>query len=115
MKEIRKTELFAGMGAFDEALTRIEVPFTRYFISEWAIDSIQAFNDMHTKDYTDYSKDIDYKAICEYLAYKGISMDHVTPLTVEQIYKLGKNDENKVRTIFNNMVATHNLGDISKV
>ena len=50
--------------------------------------------------------------IVEYLANKGVSADWNKPMKLEQIKRLG---EDKLREIYNNIQATHNLVDISQV
>ena len=56
-KPLRLIELFAGYGSQALALKYLGKEFEHHRICEWAIKSIQAYNDMHMKDYTDYSAD----------------------------------------------------------
>lgn len=67
---------------------------------------------LHTNDNTDYSKGLSKDEIVEYLANKGVSADWNKPMKLEQIKRLG---EDKLREIYNNIQATHNLVDISQV
>ena len=111
-KPIRLIELFAGYGSQALALKYLSVPFEHYHISEWAIKSIQAYKDMHfPNDNTDYSK---WSTVAEVKAwlFGKISSDYNTPMTNEQINRLS---EKQVRTIYNNMQATHNLGAITQI
>ena len=111
-KPIRLIELFAGYGSQALALKYLGVPFEHYRLSEWAVKSIQAYKDMHfTDDNTDYSKDMTVAEVKAWL-YGKISADYNTPMTEQQINRL---PEKQVRTIYNNMQATHNLGSITKI
>lgn len=112
-KPIRLIEFFAGYGSQALALKYLSVPFEHWKICEWAVKSIQAYKDIHfTNDNTDYSKDISKEQIIERLKYFGISSNYNEPMTLEQIKRL---NENQLRTIFNNIVTTHNLVNIQQV
>lgn len=111
-KPLRLIECFAGYGSQALALDYLDIPYEHWRISEWATKSIQAYKDMHfPNDNTDYSK---AKAIGEIKAwlYGRISQDYNTPMTNEQIDRLS---ESQARLIYNNMVATHNLGSITMI
>ena len=106
-KPIRLIELFAGYGSQHFALEYLGANFESYKICEWAIKSIQAYKDTHfANDNTDYSKNLTKEQIEDYLFYKGISSDYNEPMTLTQIKRLG---EDKARTIYNNIISTHNL------
>lgn len=112
-KPIRLIELFAGYGSQHFALDYLEVNFESWKICEWAIKSIQAYKDAHfSTDNTDYSKELTRDQVEEYLFNKGISSNYNDPMTLEQIKRLG---EEKLRTIYNNIMATHNLVNICQV
>lgn len=86
--------------------------FEHHRISEWSVKSIQAYKDLHfTSDDTDYSQGKTAEEIRAWL-YGRISSDYNTPLSDERINRL---QENRLRTIYNNMRATHNLGSICKM
>ena len=88
------------------------IKFEYYRISEWAVKSIQAYKDLHfADDKKDYSERLTIKELREWL-YGRISSDYSTPMTVERINRM---TEHKIRTIYNNMTATHNLGSICKI
>lgn len=109
---IRLIELFAGYGSQALALKYLGVPFEHYRISEWATKSIRAYKDIHaTDDHTDYSKELTVEQIREWL-YGRISSDYNTPMTEQKINRLS---EKQVRTIYNNMQATHNVGSIMQI
>lgn len=111
-KPIRLISLFAGYGSQILAFKYLGMQVEDYKISEWAVKSIQAYKDMHfADDNTDYSKDMTADEIRQYL-YGKISADYNTPMTEQQINRLSKK---QVRTIYNNMQATHNLGSITNI
>lgn len=113
VKPIRLIECFAGYGSQALALEYLGVPFEHWKICEWNYKSFQAYRQLHmTDDTTDYSQGMTKDEIIEYLANKGISADWNKPMKLEQIKRLG---EDKLREIYNNIQATHNLVDISQV
>ena len=112
-KPIRTIELFGGYGSQLLALKYIGANVEQWKLCEWAIKSIQAYKDLHCEDdNTNYSKDLTTEEIKEYLYKKGISSNYNDPMTKEQIKRLG---EKQVRTIYNNIQATHNLVNIQQV
>ncbi len=111
-KPIRLIELFGGYGSQALALKYLGIPLEHYRLSEWAVKSIQAYKDMHaTDDNTDYSTNMSLQEVRNWL-YGKISADYSTPLSEQQINRLS---EKQVRTIYNNMQATHNLGSITQI
>lgn len=110
-KPIRLIELFAGYGSQALALKYLGVDFTHWRICEWATKSIQAYNDLHIRDYNDYSKDLTTDAVINRLATYGVSMNYNEPMTYDQIKRKG---EKWQRQTYNNIIATNNLVDISK-
>lgn len=111
-KPIRLVELFGGYGSQALALKYLGVPFEHYRLSEWAVKSIQAHKDMHfNEDTTDYSQGLTVAEIRAWLNGR-ISSDYNTPMTEQQINRLS---ETQVRTVYNNMQATHNVGSITKI
>ena len=112
-KPIRLIELFGGYGSQALALKYLGVNYESYKLCEWAVKSIQAYKDIHfTDDNTDYSKDLTTDEIKEYLFNKGISSNYNESMSKESIKRLG---EKQVRTIYNNIQATHNLVNIQQV
>lgn len=111
-KSLRLIELFAGYGSQSLALKYLGIPHEHYFISEWAVKSIQAYKDMHCHDDNKpYDSVFADKEIRNYLKGK-ISADYSTPLTDEQIERM---PIDKARTIVRNMFATNNLGSICSI
>ena len=112
-KPIRLIEFFAGYGSQALALKELGVKFEHWRICEWAIKSIQAYKDNHFSDDTkDYSQYFTSDYIFNVLAEWGISQNYNEPLTLEQIKRLG---EKECRKIYNNILSTHNLVNISRV
>ena len=112
-KPIRLIEFFSGYGSQALALKELGVKFEHWRICEWAIKSIQAYKDNHFSDDTkDYSQYFTSDYIFNVLAEWGISQNYNEPLTLEQIKRLG---EKECRKIYNNILSTHNLVNISRV
>lgn len=112
-KPIRLIEFFAGYGSQALALKELGVDFQHWRICEWATKSIQAYKDNHFGDNNkDYSQYFTNEYIYKVLADWGISSNYSEPLTLEQIKRLGGE---KCREIYNNILATHNLVNISRV
>ena len=110
--KVRTIELFGGYGSQLMALKYLGVEVEQWKLCEWAVKSIQAYKDLHCEnDNTDYSKDLSVEQIKEYLLEKGISNNYNEPMNKKQIDRL---KESQARTIYNNIIATHNLVDISK-
>ena len=111
-KPIRLIELFAGYGSQALALKYLGANFEHHKIVEWAVKSIEAYNDIHIRDYKDYSSELSDQEVLEYLVSKGISMDYNQPMTKEQISRKSVEWQRKV---YNDIIATNNLVDISRV
>ena len=112
-KPIRLIECFAGYGSQSLALKYLGANYESWKICEWAVRSIQAYKDLHhAEDKTDYSAPYDFEYIQQYLLDRGISLDYSNPATKEQIKRLG---EKQCRTIYNNIIATHNLVSVCNV
>lgn len=108
-KPIRLIELFAGIGSQHQALKNLGLEINRSTICEWSIQSTQAYNDIHVQDYTDYSKGKSKDELIAILSGLGVSSDYNQPMTAEQLKRKG---EAQLRTIYNNIIATHNLVNI---
>lgn len=108
-KPIRLIELFGGYGSQNLALKYLGLGNTHYKLCEWAIKSIQAYNDLHIQDYTDYSKVLTDEEVLNKLVEYGVSADYNEPCSYAKLKRM------KYRTIYNNIIATNNLVDISKV
>ena len=112
-KKIKLISLFSGYDSQALSLKYLGLPFEHWKTCEWAVKSIQALKDLHFEEDTkDYSKDIEIGQIKEFLLNKGISSNYNEPMSKEQINRLS---EHQVRTIYNNIKATHNLVNIQQV
>jgi len=117
-KPIRLIECFAGYGSQALALKYLGVEFEHWRTCEWAIKSIQAYKDIHFGyDNTDYSRNMNIGVlskdkIVECLYNAGISSNYNESMSKEQIARL---NENQLRTIFNNIIATSNMVNIQRV
>lgn len=112
-KPIRLIELFAGYGSQALALKYLGVNFEHWKTCEWAVKSIQAYKDIHfADDNEDYSDFIPKEDLVEILYKLGISSNYNEPMKKEQIKRLS---EDKLRTIYNNIIATNNLVNIQQV
>lgn len=112
-KPIRLIELFGGYGSQHFALEYLGANVEQWKLCEWAVKSIQAYKDAHFKnDNTDYSKDLTKEELIDFLANKGISANYNEPMSYDQVKRLS---EDKIRTIYNNIKATHNLVNIQQV
>lgn len=111
-KKIKLIELFAGYGSQNLALKYLGANYEHHRICEWATKSIQAYNDIHIQDYTDYSQFLTFDEVLNYLFKKGISMNYNEPMTYDQIKRKG---EKWCRNTYNNIIATRNLVNIQQV
>ena len=109
-KKIRLYQFFAGIGIQAKALKNLGVEFEDYKIAEWAVPSIKAYNYIHTKDFTDYSKGKSRDELIQVV--KNVSLDYDKPITEKQLNS--KSDE-WVREVYNHIIATHNLVNIMEV
>ena len=105
---IRLIELFSGIGAQSMALRVLGFPFEHWKTCEWNYNSIKSYNAIHMKDFTDYSKDKTKEELIAYLQ-GNISTDSNNPCDIK------KKNEQWLRDIYNNCIATHNLMNIMKV
>lgn len=109
-KPLRLITLFSGYDSQALALKYLGVPFEHYRTCEWAIPSIQALKDLHFEDDdTDYSVGMSKTELVETLYTAGVSADYNVPLTKAQLQRYG---DGKLRTIYNNIRACHNLVSI---
>ncbi len=112
-KPIRLITLFSGYDSQALSLKYLGVPFEHYRTCEWAIPSIQALKDLHFgEDSTNYSENLTKEELVRELAKLGISADYNVPLSEKQIARY---PEQKVRTIYNNIKASHNLVSITNI
>lgn len=112
-KPVSLIEFFAGYGSQNLALKYAGIEYESHKIAEWAIPSIQAYKNMHhTDDTTDYSANMTKEELVQYLSDVGVSQDYNSPLTEKQ---LSRRTLEFLKTVYNNIQATHNLVNIQKV
>ena len=100
-KEIALIEFFGGYGSQALSLKYANIPFKHHKLCEWAVNSIQAYKDLHMEnDNTDYSKELSVSEIKDYLFNKGISKNWNEPMTREQIDRLKEKKQEQFTTIF---------------
>lgn len=111
-KPIRLIEMFGGVGSQHESLKRLGFKIDRTTLVEWAVPSIQAYNDIHIRDYYDYSHSLTLDGVIDFLSSKGVSMNYNEPMTRDQLKR--KSDQ-WLRKVYNNIIATNNLVNIQQV
>lgn len=107
-KKLLVVEFFSGIGATAQGLKNLGIKFTHHRTCEWCSVSIKAYNMIHMKDTTDYSKDLTKDQLIAYLD-GNISTDWNTLCNVK------KQNEKWLRETYNNCIATHNMMNISNV
>ena len=108
-KTIKLIECFGGYGSQFLSLKYINANVEHHKLIEWAAKSIQAYNDIHIQDYTDYSKNLTDDEVLDKLYKLGVSLNYNEPATREQLKR------QKYRIIYNNIIATNNLVNIQQV
>ena len=109
-KPIRLIEMFAGIGATAKALEKIGANFEHYLISEWEVHACASYHKIHMpEDDIDYSSEMTDEDIVNALYNFGISLDGKSPL---ELSKLKRKSEAWHRQVYNDFIATHNLGSI---
>lgn len=108
-KPIKLIEMFGGYGSQFLSLKYINADVEHHKLIEWAAKSIQAYNDIHIQDYTDYSKDLTDDEVLDKLFSLGVSLNYNEPATREQLKR------QNYRKIYNNIIATNNLVNIQQV
>lgn len=112
-KPIRLIEFFAGYGSQALSLKYLGANFEHHKISEWAIPSIIAYKDMHfPNDNTDYSKGLSREQIVDFLMERTVSANYNEPVKKEALLRYA---EDKLRTIYNSLIATNNMGSVCNV
>jgi len=112
-KPIKLIELFAGYGSQAFALEYLKANFESWRICEWNYKSFHAYKCFHNKeDNTDYSNGLTKEELQKIIYSMGVSADWNKPMNEKQVKALS---EEKLREIYNDIKATHNLVDVSKV
>lgn len=96
----------SGYGSQYLALKYLNANVQHYKICEWAVKSIQAYNDLHIQDYNNYSENLSDDEVLDYLVESGVSINYNEPATRNQLKR------QNYRKIYNNIIATNNLVNI---
>ena len=111
-KPIRLIEMFAGIGSQYQALKNIGANVEHHKIVEWQVNSIQAYNDIHIGDTTDYAQGKTKEELVSFLLAKGVSIDYNKPVEEKQ---LQRKPIEWLSRVYNNIVATKNIVNIMNV
>lgn len=112
-KKVKLIEDFAGDGSQAMALRDLGIDFDYHRICEWEVHAIASYKAIHMPDDdTDYSVDYPKEQLVKILAELGISSDGKKPMDNKAI---ARKPEKWLRETYNNIKATHNLVDITKV
>lgn len=112
-KPIKLIELFAGYGSQAFALEYLKANFESWRICEWNYKSFHAYKCFHhSEDNTDYSASKTKDELVKIISSLGVSADWNKPMAERQVRTLS---ESKLREIYNDIQATHNLVDVSRV
>lgn len=105
-------ELFSGIGSQAEALTDIGANFNIINTCEWNIHAMLAYSLIHGIDNENNPFPGNKNQLIDYLLEAGVSNDGKNP--INRIGLQGLNEET-LRNIYNALINTKNLVDISKV
>lgn len=112
-KKVKLIEDFAGDGSQAMALRELGIDFDYHRICEWEVHAIASYKAIHMPDDdTDYSADYSREQLVMILSEFGISSDGKKPMDKKAI---ARKPEKWLRETYNNIKATHNLVDITKV
>lgn len=112
-KPVRNIEFFAGVSTFAMALRDLEVDYEPWKICEWDVNAIASNKAIHHgNDKTDYSANLSKGELQQQLYELGLSNDGKSPMKLESIKR---KNEKWLRETYNNIKATKNLVDITKV
>lgn len=112
-KPVRLIELFAGYGSQAFAMKYLNMNFEPWRICEWNYKSFHAYKCFHhNEDNTDYSEGMTDEELYSKISNYGISSNWNEPMTTAQIKAL---KPARLRQIYNDIQATHNLVDVSRV
>lgn len=111
-KVLNIVELFSGIGSQAEALSNIGVNFNILNTCEWNIHAMVAYSLIHDIFNEEHHFFGDKNDLVEYLLEAGVSNDGKNPIN-----RIGLQSLNEVtlRNIYNAVINTNNLVDISKV
>ena len=102
---IKVIELFAGIGSQTQALKNQNIEHDIIGISEWSINSIISYGELHCSNKPDYN--LSKEEILEKLKDVTFSLDTKTP------YNLKKLKESKLKLLYKHHKNSKNLGSIT--
>lgn len=112
-KKVRLIEAFAGIGFQNLALKYLGVDYEQYKIIEWDINAVIGYSSIHCRhDKNDYSKIYTVDQLNQILSKLGLSMDGKKPINYNQILRM---NERKKRKLYNAIIKSKNLCDITRV
>lgn len=111
-KKIRLIETFAGYGSQAMALDELGIDYESHRISEWNISVNTSYNAVHSKDKTDYAKDLSDDEVYNRLERLGLTMDDKKIMCVADYKRRGIKWS---RRVYNEFLQNRNLGSITKV
>lgn len=115
-KTVYLIEMFAGIGSQYQALKTLSKYSNDSFkvvshkIVEWAFNSYVMYNQLHIKDFKDYSNGKSKEEMLERI--KGTSINYNEPLSDKQ---LSKKSIEWIKRAYNSCIATNNLVNIMSV
>lgn len=111
MKEIKLISLFSGIGAFEEGLGMLGVPFNIKHFAEVDIDAIISYASIHVENFLDVS--FDYPSEDEmrrWLISKNIGWDFDKNKS-----KIPRLKKDKLYKVYKASILGNNLGDVSLI
>lgn len=116
-KPIRLIELFSGYGSQYMALKILahdnNIPIESWKTCEWEANAISSYKEIHfSNDNKDYSKELSKEQLENKLLRLGISDDCKNYMSESQVRR---KPEEWLRYVYNCIIATHDLVDITKV
>lgn len=111
--KVKLIELFAGVGSQSTSLKRLNIDYESHKICEWETNAIASYKAIHMpNDDIDYSDCLSKEQLVNALFKMGISSDGKKSMNYKSI---SKKPDKWLRNTYNNIRATHNLVDITKV
>lgn len=109
---LRLIELFSGIGAQAKALKNLNIPFEHWRTCEWEINAMKSYKAIHSIYNVDYSEKYSKEELIEILCNANISNNGKEPM---QHSTIKHKNEKWLREVYNAIVCTNNMTDITKV
>ena len=110
-KPIKMIELFAGYGSQKLAMEHLGIKHESFKICEWNAYSMLAYKYLHSTDTNDYSSEMTKDQIVNKLFELNVSLDWNKPAEKKQLMN---RNEKFLRDVYNAIISTNNLVDISR-